>query len=45
MLRQTRTLDTAQIVLREINQKMRCKLSIAMDAILLCEELGQRYGF
>jgi len=30
---QMRILDTAQIALREVDQKMRCKLSIAMGAI------------
>ena len=45
MLGQMRTLDIAQIAPREIDRKMRRKLSIAMGAILLCEELGLRYGF
>jgi len=42
---QMRILDTAQIALREVGQKMRCKLSIAMGAILPCEELGPCCGF
>jgi len=39
------TLDTAQIALREVDQKMRCKLSIGMGAILPCKELGPCCGF
>jgi hypothetical protein len=42
---QMRILDTAQIALREVDQKMRCKLSIAMGAILPCKELGPCCGF
>jgi hypothetical protein len=37
--------DIAQIAPRDVDQKMRCKLSLAKGAILPCGELGQRYGF
>jgi hypothetical protein len=42
---QTLISNIAQIATPDVDQKMRCKFSVAKGSILPCGELGQRYGF